>query len=322
MAKMKKTNKGNAKQILGIVLLAVAIIAVVAVFLITSGVFGGKTDSESQTNLASTTAPVNSETTKETETTVTTTEMSTTTTEATTTTKPTEATSNATTNATTKKQSSVSYEHPGSMTMNGTKYLYVSDNIGYVDAAGKVTFKTTDDYKKNYNYCVAVNRIKNVVTVYAKDSNGEYTKPIKAMLCSCGIKSNDGGIPTPAGSFLARRKDRWLCLLGGVWGQYTTGVYQAIYFHSVPYYTQDKTNLNYNEFPKLGSPASHGCIRLATADSKWIYDNLPKGGLIFIYDSSVPGPLGKPSNVPFDVNDKEKRGWDPTDPDSANPWKS
>ncbi|MDD6808190.1 MAG: L,D-transpeptidase [Oscillospiraceae bacterium] len=319
MGQMKKTKGVLNKQVVGIILLAVAIMAVVLVVLFSSGIFSGK--SKVDKNSASTSAPVSSQSTTEEKTTGSTTEVAGTTKATSTTTKAPTSTTTKNTEATKTSQSSVSYNNPGSMTMNGTKYLYVSDNIGYVDGAGKVTFKTTDEYKKNYNYCVAVNRVQNVVTVYEKDANGEYTKPIKAMLCSCGIKSNDGGIPTPAGSFLARRKDRWLCLLGGVWGQYTTGVYQAIYFHSVPYYTQDNSNLQYNEFGKLGSPASHGCIRLSTADSKWIYDNLPKGGLIFIYDSNVAGPLGKPSNVPFDVNDVERRGWDPTDPDPLNPWK-
>ena len=38
-----------------------------------------------------------------------------------------------------------------------------------------------------------------------------------------------------------------------------------------------------SEAEKLGSPASHGCIRLSIADSKWLYDQLPTGTPIHIY---------------------------------------
>lgn len=194
-----------------------------------------------------------------------------------------------------------------------------SKPAGCVDSAGKVTFSVSDSYRADYDYCVAVNRIQNVVTVYGKDQNGSFSVPIKAMLSSCGIKSPDGGIPTPTGTYTTLRKDRWLLLVGNCWGQYTTKVVGSIFFHSVPYYTKDASNLQYNEFPKLGNAASHGCIRLSVADSKWIHDNLKLGTAIYIYDSNNPGPLGKPSPVPFDIN-SPNRGWDPTDDDVNNPW--
>ena len=30
--------------------------------------------------------------------------------------------------------------------------------------------------------------------------------------------------------------------------------------------------------------------------------------------------MGKPGTIYTDPNDEAKRGWDPTDPDPANPW--
>lgn len=40
-----------------------------------------------------------------------------------------------------------------------------------------------------------------------------------------------------------------------------------------------------------------------------------------IYDNADdPGPMGKPGTIYTDPADESKRGWDPTDPDSANPW--
>lgn len=39
--------------------------------------------------------------------------------------------------------------------------------------------------QKEPAYYIKVNYGANVVTIYQKDSNEEYTKPVKAMVCSC-----------------------------------------------------------------------------------------------------------------------------------------
>ena len=62
--------------------------------------------------------------------------------------------------------------------------------------------------------------------------------------------------------------------------------------------------------------ASHGCIRLTAADSKWIYDNCPSGTKVVIYNSPKAGPLGKPKAQKLSGH----MGWDPTDPDIHNPY--
>ena len=41
--------------------------------------------------------------------------------------------------------------------------------------------------------------------------------------------------------------------------------------------------------------------------------------MIKIYDGDLPSGVSKPSAQKIDPNDP-KRGWDPTDPDPANPW--
>ena len=89
----------------------------------------------------------------------------------------------------------------------------------------------------------------------------------------------------------------------------------------MPYYSQHKDDVEYDEFNLLGTRASLGCIRLAVVDVKWIYDNCPLGTPVIIYnDADDPGPMGKPGTIYTDPADTEKRGWDPTDPDPANPW--
>ena len=83
--------------------------------------------------------------------------------------------------------------------------------------------------------------------------------------------------------------------MGPSYGQYATRIYSSYLFHSVPYYSQHKDDVEYDEFNKLGTIASLGCIRLAVVDVKWIYDNCPLGTPVVIYnDKENPGPMGKP----------------------------
>ena len=89
--------------------------------------------------------------------------------------------------------------------------------------------------------------------------------------------------------------------------------------YSVPYTERyNKGSLQPGEFDKLGTSCSHGCIRLQVADAKWIYDNKYDIAGVTIYDSDDPGPLGKPSAP--SIGGSAYPGWDPTDPDSDNPW--
>lgn len=163
-------------------------------------------------------------------------------------------------------------------------------------------------------YCLKVNLSQNTVTVYSSDESGDYNVPVKAMVCSSGAGGN-----TPTGTFKTSDKYVWRLLSGNVYGQYCTRITGSYLFHSVPYFTKDKGDLEYEEYNKLGQPASLGCIRLSVADAKWIYDNCPKGTSVTIYYSDEPEPITPQSPVIIDVTDP-RRGWDPTDPDPANPW--
>lgn len=163
-------------------------------------------------------------------------------------------------------------------------------------------------------YYIRVNYGANCVTILTKDDEGNYTKPYKSMICSSG-KS------TPkSGTYKVSYKYRWLSLYGGVYGQYSTRIVKNILFHSVPYYQQRADTLEYEEYDKLGTTASAGCIRLTVQDAKWIYDNITSGTYVEFYsDPTNPGPLGKPKAQKISDNEKN-RGWDPTDPDPNNPW--
>ena len=171
--------------------------------------------------------------------------------------------------------------------------------------------------QEDFPYLLAVNREAGVVTVYASDNDPEnprYTVPYLAMVCS-------GGPDTPTGVYNTPVSYDWRLLSGPCYGQYATRIWDAYLFHSVPYYTQHKDDLEYVEFNKLGTQASLGCIRLMVVDVKWIYDNCPIGTTVVIYDdAATPGPMGTPGTIYIDPDDETYRGWDPTDPDAANPW--
>ena len=118
----------------------------------------------------------------------------------------------------------------------------------------------------DHEYLIAVNREQNTVTVYARDENGRYTIPDRAFVCSVGDD-------TPAGYFQTLERYRWQGLYENAWGQYATRIVDHILFHSVPYYSRDPSDLEYEEYNLLGTHASLGCVRLSVEDAKWIYDN-------------------------------------------------
>lgn len=166
-------------------------------------------------------------------------------------------------------------------------------------------------------YLVCVNRAMCTITVYGKDDYGNYTVPVKAIACSVARE----GYETPTGRFSTTDRYTWCYMVDGSWGRYAIRIHRGIMFHSVCYFTTNINDLEYEEYNKLGSPASLGCIRLCVADEKWLYDNCPQGFSVEIYDdTAVSGPLGKPDPIRIDVNDTDRRGWDPTDWDDKNPW--
>ncbi len=160
-------------------------------------------------------------------------------------------------------------------------------------------------------YAIDVLRSENVVVVYGKDEAGEYNRIVHVFLCSTGKA-------TPSGRYSLGAKSDWCALFGGVYGQYSIRVVGNILFHSVPYYSMSKSRLESAEFNKLGTKASMGCIRMAVADVKWIYDNCPVGTSVHIYDVDEL-PVEKPEPILIDLEDP-RAGWDPTDPDPENPW--
>ena len=182
---------------------------------------------------------------------------------------------------------------------NGYKLYYVN-GVLQTDVRGIIGAQST--------YKIQVNRTCNTVTIYAKDGSNGYIIPVCAFACSVGLPQT----PTYTGTYTVGAKYRWKMLMGPSYGQYATAVngQSGVYFHSVAGSNMTSYNISAVEYNKLGSAASHGCIRLNVRDAKWIHDNVPSGSQIYIYDSSIPGPLGKPATIKISAS----QNWDPTDP--------
>ena len=197
----------------------------------------------------------------------------------------------------------------------GIEDATVDKEIGKIDddvSSEEIEIETKDALP----YLIKVNRIQNCITIYKKDKSGEYTVPYKAIVCSTGKKLGD----TPLGEFTTLISYEWLLMVDGSYGQFAYRYYGSILFHSVPYFSKNKDDLEYKQFNKLGESASLGCVRVCVRDAIWLIENCPVGTQVVVYDDETsPGPLGKPEMIKIPVN-SPYRGWDPTDPDPNNPW--
>lgn len=170
--------------------------------------------------------------------------------------------------------------------------------------------------KDNQPYLVGVNRTTGVVTVYGKDEEGDYVKPVIAFDCSVGR----AGCETITGRYTTTQRYVWRLLIDDTYGRYAIRIHGGFLFHSVPYYSMNIDDLEWPEYNKLGSPASAGCVRMAVEDVLWLYNNCPTGFETIIYDAPSD-PIATRGHKEIDVLDETTRGWDPTDPSPLNPWK-
>lgn len=169
---------------------------------------------------------------------------------------------------------------------------------------------------KDYEYYIKVNKKTCTVTVYIVEESGKLT-PYKAMVCSIGRTGHD----TPEGEgYKTTDYYDWRLMVDNTYGRYAVRFNGSIMFHSVPYYMSKKDSLEWQDYNKLGKPASLGCIRLAVADAKWIFDNCKRGTKVDVYSGpESTDPLGKPEPIKLDTS-SEYRDWDPTDLTAENPW--
>lgn len=196
---------------------------------------------------------------------------------------------------------------------------YVGKYKYYFNSKG--TLQTNLIKYKGYNWVynhaiqISVNRMRNTITLYAKDGNRGYTIPVIAFACTVGSYDRQ----TNKGVFQTGQVYRWKQLGGRtpyqdngeeVYGQFVTHFKGAMYFHSVCYWVNGNNHtLITSAYNNLGNAGSHGCVRLRCGDAQIIYNIAARRSCrVVVYDSKYAGPFGKP------VYKKISTNYDPTDP--------
>lgn len=140
-----------------------------------------------------------------------------------------------------------------------------ADSDGYVPIGMVKTVKTDE------HYIVLVELSKQKVSIF-KDS-----VLLKEITCSTGADPHG----TPTGRFLIGSKGYYFITKdGNVKCYYWVRFDNNYLFHSV--LCDLSGNIIKSEEAKLGSKASHGCIRLPFDEAKWFYDNIPSNTLVTI----------------------------------------
>lgn len=122
------------------------------------------------------------------------------------------------------------------------------------------------------NYRIEVSTSEQNVRIFDNNSM------IKECIVSTGRNNS-----TPLGDFTIQNRGEWFFS-----EKYQEGAkwwvsfkdYGIYLFHSVP--MDREKNIIEKEADKLGSPVSHGCVRMRVEDAKWIYDNIPEGTPVHI----------------------------------------
>lgn len=121
------------------------------------------------------------------------------------------------------------------------------------------------------NYYIMVSISQQMVYIFNGSNNN--WKLINTFPCASGT----GGTPTVTGNFFVGIKGPQFETDNGIICKYFTQFQGNYLFHSVLF--DKKGNLVDGT---LGVSASHGCIRLALENAKYIYDNIPIGSGIWI----------------------------------------
>ena len=114
---------------------------------------------------------------------------------------------------------------------------------------------------------------KNYFAAVFKGSQGNW-KMVRFIYVAVGKPST----PTKKGTFYVRKKKKKF-FATNVRCKYCTSFKGSYYFHSWPYYWNGKKVYS----PVLGKQVSHGCVRMATDDAKYIYKKVPLKSKVVVY---------------------------------------
>jgi lipoprotein-anchoring transpeptidase ErfK/SrfK len=123
------------------------------------------------------------------------------------------------------------------------------------------------------NYFVYLNLEEQKTYVYKGSTNN--WDLVKEFSCSTGLPGKE----TPKGIFAVTNRGEWFFSDEfGQGGKYWVQFMGDYLFHSLPFDETQSVILD----DTLGTPSSHGCIRLNVEDAKWLYDNVANDTKIII----------------------------------------
>ena len=149
-----------------------------------------------------------------------------------------------------------------------------------------------DGFPDPATYYIIVDKQWQLVLVYKRLDDGtklgkpDLTQPVRYMICSTGNPEKEYGNETTSGIWqIGVPKVRFYQFVNLEAAQYLTLIHSRTYFHSVLY--DKKGNLDslvQESYDKLGTKASHACIRLTVPDARWIWYNIGYGTTCEIRD--------------------------------------
>ena len=168
------------------------------------------------------------------------------------------------------RKGKVDFDYTGKITYKGNKYDVKEGKVEYYSNAKM--YNKIKNMSSSTSWLIAVDTKSNYVGIY-KGKKGNWAEQ-KYWRCSSGAP----GSSTVKGSYTVKSKG--LVFGHGYSCWYYTQFYGNYLFHSVKYNPGSKTSI---QDGRLGMNISNGCVRLAMANAKWIYDNIPRGTKVYIY---------------------------------------
>ena len=150
--------------------------------------------------------------------------------------------------------------------------MVVNTKLNRGDFATSQEFINTTNLASSNSYLIYVN-LQSQTTEVFKGSRGNWN-----LIHSFTSSTGRSDAPTPRGVYKVTGRGNWFFSeefqQGAKWYVQFWGDYL---FHSLP---MDRSKNIVDS--TLGTPASHGCVRLKVDEAKWLYDNIPNGATVFV----------------------------------------
>lgn len=148
-----------------------------------------------------------------------------------------------------------------------------------------------EDFPVNSSpYFIYVEKGSHTITIFAKDENGKYTKPVRTYSTATGRTAS----LTPVGNFSIKAKENWHSW-GKSYSPYCSKYYGGLFFHGPLYREKNFGTLFENSVSAIGTNASSGCMRTSANAAYFIWAFCPVGTNVKIVNGS---PLGRRAGRP------------------------